>query len=222
MSGFDIHPSYEMKQLFNEKPFQGQDPKKAKIIFLSSDANYSEKVSDNEFFKYLLEYQKDSINFWKKHQCHHPFMMEEYPFNRTVDGVPFHRNFSKLALSAEHAEFISFIELLDIPTIGNKSENKKRFYELVSVEHLRNIENLMLNNNGTIFFISKGVLKDLKKFQKIYNVFSFLNLTSSPNQRFSQEINKNFVLEIYHFSSYQIHSQLEEIRMRIDNWLNCN
>lgn len=222
MSGFDVHPSQEMKQLFNEKPFQGQNPKQAKIIFLSSDANYSEKVSDSKFFKYLLEYQKDSINFWKKNQCHHPFMMKEkYPFNRSIDGVPFHRNFSKLNLSDEYAEFISFVELLDVPTIGNKSENKKRFDELISIQHLKYIENLLLNNDGTLFFISKGVLKDLKKFQKKYHVFNFLNLSSDSNQRFSQEINKNFVLEIYHFSSAQIHGQIEEIRIRIDNWLKC-
>jgi hypothetical protein len=217
---FNIHPSEELVALFRSKPYQGQNPKKAKIIFLSSDANYTEKLTNDEFFKYILEYQNDGINFWKTHSCHHPFLLlKEYPFNRSMDGVPFHRNFSKLGLTPTSAEFISFVELLNVPTLGNKSENRKRFDELIDVDHLKFIEELMLSNEGTLFFISKGVLKDIKKFQKKYGVFKHLNFSSNSQEPLLQKINNNFVAEIYHFSSSNIHRQLKEIRARIDEWL---
>ncbi|MDD5053552.1 MAG: hypothetical protein PHO27_12525 [Sulfuricurvum sp.] len=216
---FNIHPSNEMVELFRKKPYQGQTPQNSKIIFLSSDANYTEQLSNSHFFNYILEYQNDGINFWKKYNCHHPFLLDKYPFNKTMDGVPFHRNFSKLGLTSNYAESISFVELLNIPTIGNKSENRKRFYELVDIDHLKYIEELILNNKGTLFFISNGVLKEMQKFQKKYGVFKYLNLTSNPKEPLLQKLNDNMIVEIYHFSSSNIHDQISEIRVKVDNWL---
>jgi len=63
---FQKHTSTEMVLLFQNKPYQGQDPLKAKILFLSSDANYSPKISEHPFFKYVLEYHKNGVDFWKK------------------------------------------------------------------------------------------------------------------------------------------------------------
>jgi hypothetical protein len=105
---FQKHTSKEMGELFNKKPFQGQTPETARIIFLSSDANYSPEISNHSFFNYILEYQKDSIAFWKKYGCHHPFLLPNYPFNKSTGGVPFHRNFSKVGLGPEYAEYICF------------------------------------------------------------------------------------------------------------------
>ncbi|HKL26109.1 MAG TPA: hypothetical protein VJ910_07805, partial [Desulfuromonadales bacterium] len=67
---FQKHTSEELVDLFRSKPFQGQYPEKARIIFLSSDANYSPEISDHPFFKKILEYQDDGVAFWKKHGCH--------------------------------------------------------------------------------------------------------------------------------------------------------
>jgi len=53
---FDIHPSQQLVELFNKRPYQGQSPEKAKIIFLSSDANYSKQISEHRFFDFILEY----------------------------------------------------------------------------------------------------------------------------------------------------------------------
>ena len=47
---FDKHPSKVLTSLFNRKPFQGQSPEQANIIFLSSDANYSPEISEHSFF----------------------------------------------------------------------------------------------------------------------------------------------------------------------------
>lgn len=209
-----------MVELFNRKPFQGQSPENAKVVFLSSDANYSPEISNHQFFKYILEYQKDGIAFWEKYKCHHPFLLPNYPFNKNMAGVPFHRNFSKIGLGSEYAEHISFLELLDIPTIGNKSQNKKLFYELVSQAHLEYIENLILGGGNKLFFVSNGVLKDIVKLKKIYPVFKWLDIDASSKEQYSKHIKGNKVKEIYHFSSAQIHGQISEISTIITDWFN--
>ena len=219
---FKKHTSDEMVELFKKKPFQGQIPEKAKIILLSSDANYSPKISKHPFFKYIIEYQKDGIAFWKKHGCHHPFMLSNYPkeFDRRKDGVPFHRNFSKLGLQAkQYAEHISFLELLDVPTIGNKSENKKLFFDLICSNHLKYIDSLVHGGGHKLFLVSKGVLEDINEIKNIYpNLFSW-SADSPKGERFLKEIKGNKIKEFYHFSSSQIYGQINDIRSIIDEWL---
>lgn len=219
---FKKHTSSEMVELFNRKPFQGQSPEKAKVIFLSSDANYSPEISNHQFFNYILDYQKDGITFWKKYQCHHPFLLPNYPFNKNTGGVPFHRNFSKIGLGSEHAEHISFLELLDIPTIGNKSQNKKLFYELVSKSHLEYIENLMIGGGNKLFFVSNGVLKDIAKLKRNHPVFKWLDFKIPAESQYSKTIKGNRIKEIYHFSSWQIHGQISEISAEINGWIGKN
>jgi hypothetical protein len=214
---FQKHTSDELVSLFWKRPFQGQSPEKASIIFLSSDANYSSKISSDSFFKYILEYQEDGVAFWKKHSHHHPFMLSCYPFNKNMAGVPFHRNFSKLRLGPDHAHHVSFLELLDVPTIGNKTENRDEFFSLLSLVHLKYIENLILGGGRKLFFVSNGVVKDIEKINKIFSVFGCLK-GLSENQALSLE-NGNKIKQIYHFSSSQIHRQLCEIRSEIDLWL---
>ncbi|MDA8429533.1 MAG: hypothetical protein M0T70_09785 [Geobacteraceae bacterium] len=214
---FQKHTSDELVDLFFQRPFQGQSPEKASIIFLSSDANYSSKISSDSFFKFILEYQGDGVAFWKKHGYHHPFMLSCYPFNKNMAGVPFHRNFSKLKLGPEHAHHISFLELLDVPTIGNKTENRDEFFNLLSLAHLKYIENLILGGGHKLFFVSNGVVKDIEKINRRYSVFGCLK-GLSENQALSFE-NGNKVKQIYHFSSSQIHGQLREVRSEIDLWL---
>jgi len=222
MVEFGIHPSDELVQLFREKPYQGQNPYNAKIIFLSSDANYSPEISNNPFFDYILEYQNNGIEFWEKHECHHPFLLPDYPFDKRKNGRPFHKNFSELGLTKDMGKDISFIELLDIPTVGNKSQNISLFYNLITEKHMKNIDELILNTNGKLIFVSQGVLKNLfniKKTKKQYNVLNWLDFNPSSKQCYSQFISGNEIHEIYHFSSPQIHNQISKIKTEIHNWL---
>jgi len=217
---FQQHTSAEMVDLFNKKPFQGQHPEKAAIIFLSSDANYSPEISNHPFFGKILEYQRDGVAFWEKYKCHHPFLLPDYPFNKTKAGVPFHRNFSKIGLTAEYASNISFLELLDIPTIGNKSQKLDLFYDLISEDHLRYIDQLILGGGSKLFFVSNGVLKDMVKLKKEYPLFEWLDITFPKTGQYSKTFGNNKIQEIYHFSSSQIHKQLADIHHSISSWLN--
>ena len=64
-----------------------------------------------------------------------------------------------------------FLELLNVLTIGNRSENRKLFYELVSEAHLAYIEKLMLGGGAKLFFVSNGVLREIAKLKKRYPLF---------------------------------------------------
>ena len=222
---FQQHPSFELVQLFKARPFQGQTPEKASILFLSSDANYSPEISGHPFFDCIFEYHENSLTFWQRYDCHHPFLLKCYPFLRDRDWVPSHRNFSKLFLEPEHAKYISFIELLDVPTMGNKSQNRKLFFGLTNPKHLRKIDELVRGGGHKLFFVSQGVLEDMKIIKKKYknqypDLFDWLNLAQGGlNQQFSLSINGNKIKEIYHFSSSQIHGQIDDIRTDIDEWL---
>ena len=78
----------------------------------------------HEFFDRILDYHAGGVRFWRDTGVHHPFMLADYPFDRRKGGVRYHLNFSKLKFPPAYAEFISFVELLHMPTIGNTGSNK--------------------------------------------------------------------------------------------------
>ena len=215
---FSAHPSEQLSKLYQQKPFQGQFPESARIIFLSSDANYSPEISKHVFFERILEYHEDGVEFWKRYGVHHPFLLDTFPFDKTRNGRPFHARFRKLNLDSSYAPHISFLELLDIPTIGNKSSDKSSFYDLVSVSHLKYLDRLITGGGYKLIFVSRGVLNDMYKMRLEHNVFLWLEKQTGSN-KYSIDIGDNRVREIYHFSSSHIFRQIEEIREAIDNWL---
>jgi hypothetical protein len=220
LSHFGIHPSAELVSLFKNKPFQGQHPEKAKIIFVSSDANYNEEISTHKFFNLVLEYQSDGVAFWKKYKVHHPFLHPDFPFKKNTGGRPFHNTFSRLGLDATYAEYISFVELLDVPTIGNKGSNRLTFKSLLNKHHLEKLDSLFNSNAKQLFFISNGVLKELQLINKSENLFSALK--KSQNQPIVKQMGSNLIEEVYCFLSSHINRQLRNIRLKIDLWLNQN
>lgn len=234
---FGIHQDNNFVSIYRNSPFQGRDPKKAKIVILGSDANYSPKISSNPFFKkYMIEYQKNGVAFWLENKCHHPFLLSDYPFDKRKDGVPYHRNFSKLGDFGQfgldpqkYAEYISFLELLDVPTIGNKSKDMEQFDNLLSLKHLQYIDTLIKGDGQKLFFASNGVLKDIKRIKKIKNtqnihpyndLFGWVqNFVVGSQNLFTAKINGNEIKIICHFSSTQIHRQLPIIKLEMDQWL---
>lgn len=159
---FGIHPSTALVEMFRAKPFQGQQPELARIIFISSDANYSSRLSQHPFFRHILDYHSNPIKFWRTTGVHHPFLLDSYPFDRRRDGVPFHRKFAAMGLSPHYADKICFLELLDVPTIGIKSKARDDYRALVSEAHMSYIKTLLEDGKPKLFFISSTVLNDLK------------------------------------------------------------
>jgi hypothetical protein len=212
------HPSQEMIKLFNQKPYQGQNPAMSEIIFLSSDANYSIDISDHHFFNWILDYQEDGVRFWETQDVHHPFLLPDYPFDKRKDGVVFHRNFSKIGFTSAHAENVSFLELLDVPTTGTKSEDRKAFFRLVSKTHAEYIDDLVLSNRKKLIFVPGGVLRDMREIKKRFGVFNWLD-DSKSGVRYEKNVGLSEIREIYHFSSTQIHAFLPTIRSDVNRML---
>ena len=216
---FQKHTCPNLVKLFKNKPYQGQSSEYAKIIFLSLDANYSEEISKHDFFKYILEYQKDGILFWEKYGVHHPFLLEEYPFKRNTGGVPFHKKFSKLGLNSEHAKSICFLELLDLPTIGNSSGNNKIFNSLVDINHLKYIDSIIQSDKKKLILVPDKALKRMMEFRKSDNIFNWLDYRYNINKTFKNNINSNKVVKIFHFSAPEKPNQLSDIKNLIDGWV---
>ncbi|MBF0173745.1 MAG: hypothetical protein HQL83_09910 [Magnetococcales bacterium] len=223
MKMYGRHPSDELLSIYSNKPFQGQDPNLAKIIFLSLDANYSPQISDHPFFSNIIDYHKDSVSFWQKNKnkVHHPFLLGDYPFNKTKDGVPFHRNFSKLNLSPEYAPHISFVELLNVPTIGKTQSNtfKQLLYTDENIERLRALESVLLHGKSKFLFVSNKVIQKLHLLKKSHGLFEWI--TEKPSRQGSNcpslifESNSLLLFYTHHFSASGIHAQLPAIEQII-------
>jgi len=215
MSGkYSKHPSAELNKIFSERPYQGQNPEKADFIFLGLDANFAPGIETNNFYPYIKEYLSDGIGFWKKHNVHHPFRLPQYP---NGDGSVYHRNFAKLNLTSAFSEKVSFVELLDVPTVGKT--NRKEFLELLNPGYIRYLENILLNNNRKkTLFISKSVLKYLESIKASHNLFAWL--PSAPSFRLNNIclIFENESLRIYgvtHFSATISNQHLKQIQEAI-------
>jgi hypothetical protein len=151
MQKYGIHPSSELIKLFFEKPYQGQIPTKARVLIIGNDANYHPELCEHVFFERVLEYHRDAINFWEKYGVHHPFLLNTYPLDSRKGGVRYHGNFRKLGFDAKHAKSISFIELLNVPTIGNTVSDLNEFIPLMNPTHLKWLDELILRAPKNLF-----------------------------------------------------------------------
>lgn len=180
------------------------------MIFIGIDANYPEDIAKYpEFLRRISEYHQDGVSFWKKYGVHHPFLLDEYPFPKNTGGVPYHRNFRKMELSARYADFISFIELLDVPTTG--STNERVFWRLFRKEHVQAIDNLITNGSGRVVFLSNKVLQYMRKMKKLHRTFNWCpdKIVSGAFSRIGDTV----LFNAKHFSAANSN---EELRARGD------
>lgn len=175
---YGTHPSTDLVRLFMEKPFQGQDPTRAKVLIIGNDANYSPEITDHGFFSRILEYHSDGIRFWKEHEklhpfvhhpfVHHPFLLSCYPFDRRKGGVRYHLNFSKMQFTSDYAECFSFVELLNVPTIGNTGSDKSRFFEMLHgcKDHLNRLEKIVLKGKKKFVIVNQTLAASINRIHK--------------------------------------------------------
>lgn len=202
------HPSAKLNELFTARPFQGVAPNNAKFLFVGLDANYSENIESQKIFDKVIEYHQDSANFWRKYKVHHPFLLDEYK----GDGRKYHKNFARIGFQDRDADLISFVELLNFPTVGR---NKLSVTDL-SESHLEQINNWIINAPTKYIFISSGVANLMRKSGK----FSWLPIGSKErygNLGILWQNNDKIVFSHLHFSNYgkfeeQMRLEAETIR----------
>ena len=191
------------------------------LNWTSADANYSKEISKTNFFKkFILDYHKDAILFWKRYQIHHPFLLDNYPLDKRKGGIPYHRNFSKIGLGTEVAEIVSFVELLNVPTTGNLGNNKKQFFNLMNFKHLQWIDEICNNHSGKVIFIPRSVLRYMKTINKHDKLFDILNSGEQKNSlTYLYSHDQLKIIKSYHFSSASVHKELPLMRKVIDDIL---
>jgi hypothetical protein len=145
------HPSKELNALFEYRPFQGCDPLTAVFLFVGLDANYDKDIENSTILQEILNYHSNGVEFWRRCGVHHPFLLSHY----RGDGRRYHSNFARIGFKAEHAQLISFIELLHVPTVGR---NKLEVTDLDS-GHLAYLQNTIFEGNAKHIFVSAGVLR---------------------------------------------------------------
>ncbi len=167
---YGIHPSQELVRIFSEKPYQGADPAEAKVLIIGNDANYSPEISRHPFFRHIIDYHKDGVAFWQKTGTHHPFLLGDYPFDRRKGGVRYHLNFSKLGFGRTDAKNFSFVELLNVPTIGNTGSDKELFFRLMNRGHLMWLESMILREDRKFVLINQTLARSIHVISKRFGV----------------------------------------------------
>ena len=188
----NAHPSKVLTEAFNRKPYQGAAPESADFVFIGLDANYSPDIEASKIFPRVLEYQTDGPGFWRHHGVHHPFLLPQYK----DDGRRYHSTFAKIGFRPEHADRISFVELLDYPTTGRNQLSAQD----LDRSHLQRIRNVIFNSAVSFVFLSAGVQRLLLK-TKQFNELSDVKRDVHGLKVLFENDNRKVFLHL-HFSNY--------------------
>ncbi len=148
---YEPHPSFELSMRFRLRPYQGVEPSLATFLFVGLDANYAANLEASPSFQSVLEYHEDGVAFWRGQGVHHPFLLPEY----RGDGRRYHRTFANIGFKPKHAELVSFVELLHVPTVGR---NKLAPSDL-DPSHLQKLNAAILHGKAKHVFVSEGVVR---------------------------------------------------------------
>jgi hypothetical protein len=172
IEGYSLHDRHPSPRLINAfKGYQGQDPQDAKFIFFGLDANFAEDIEKSPIFEEVIEYLNDGVTYWKTRNRHHPFLSGAYK----KGSYRYHYQFSKLGLTSEYADKVSFVELLNCPTCGNAS--LKRLKQLLNEDHLSRIDNVMslVNGDKSVYIARGSYSKFLTLVKRLDASSGFLN-----------------------------------------------
>ena len=197
---YQPHPSSELTELFRQRPYQGVEPATATFLFIGLDANYAPDVEHSASFRSILDYHEDGAAFWQRHGVHHPFLLPEY----RGDGRRYHRTFSRIGFTPDHANLVSFTELLHLPTVGRSN----LVPEDLDRTHLQQINAAILQGTAKHIFVSAGVAR-LMHSTKIFPWLAKMPSGDGPLRIFYSDQSRS-VYSHLHFSNYgRFQPQLE-------------
>jgi len=146
--------------LFAAKPYQGVPPAEARFLFVGLDANYDAEIADSPIFESVAEYHQDAVGFWQRHGVHHPFLLPGYKGG----GRLYHRSFAKIGFGPDLADQVSFVELLNVPTVGR---NVLDVGDL-NISHLQMIDHAIRSGRASHIFVSATVAR-LMRASAVFN-----------------------------------------------------
>lgn len=152
---YDPHPSVALNRAFAARPFQGAEPERATYLFVGLDANYSPLIEQNAVFGRVLDYLDDGVAFWRLHGVHHPFLLPEY----RGDGRKYHKTFSAIGFRPEHADQVSFIEMMHVPTVGRSNLT----IDDLDKDHLARLRDAIEHGDARHIFVPEGVARLMRE-----------------------------------------------------------
>jgi hypothetical protein len=152
---YDPHPSIALNRAFAARPFQGAEPERATYLFVGLDANYSPLIEQNAVFGRVLDYLNDGVAFWQLHGVHHPFLLPEY----RGDGRKYHKTFSAIGFRPEHADQVSFIEMLHLPTVGRSNLT----IDDLDKDYLARLRDAIERGDARHIFVPEGVARLMRE-----------------------------------------------------------
>jgi hypothetical protein len=188
---YTLHPSEKLVKLFKEKPWQGCNPATAQFLFVGLDANYAADIEMSlpEVFDYLAY----GVDFWQKTNVHHPFRLPKYHGS----GEKYHDKFAQIGFTAKHAELVSFVELLHLPTVGISSLNVGD----LSMDHLNALAKIFDIGIAKYIFLSSKVT-DLMRQTKLFPWLQKEPLRMDGDLEVLRDQNDQIIYKMYHFSCY--------------------
>ncbi len=199
------HPSKQLQQAFALKPYQGIAPELAQYLFVGLDANYDKNIEFQSVFVQILEYLKDGVTFWRKNNVHHPFLLSHYK----GDGQFFHKSFARIGFGTEHAEKVSFVELLHVPTYGRSS----LVLDDLDHAHLDRINHAIMFGAARHIFIPSGVAR----LMRLTGLFSWMPrnpLGTRDGLDVWYKSESKVVYSHYHFSVFGKFEQRKQAQLR--------
>jgi hypothetical protein len=227
----------------NNYQWQGQNPRDAKIIFIGRDANFANNIADSTYiFNILLEYLKDGVWFWNNsdnqqywknrtatdqiQKVHHPFLLPAYS---KKDGYTYHSNFSRLNLDSRYSKYISFVEIVSVPTTGypaNDPDDKLKSFIKASAPHIQYLENNMISGDRKGVFISDAAMYALDELNQLSDFYHLMydsrKMSSKGIPELPKKINNVTIHKCYHFSDPRSRTEehLEKLRTLIKKYCN--
>jgi len=128
------------------------------------------------------------------------------------------------------AEAISFVELLNVPTTGNRNEDPNLFAQLLqnSLGHLERLQNAILYARNKLVFMPNEVIENLKKINELHGLFPDVEYSYVParglpviyeNPERNITVRKCLHLSAHRFHRKQVLAQLPVIRQLILDFL---
>lgn len=197
---YTIHPSAQLNNKFRHKPYQGAEPSQASFLFIGLDANYDAHIETNPIFQKVIDYHDDAVNFWQENGVHHPFLLPKY----SGDGKFYHRSFARIGFCPEHANLVSFVELLHVPTVGRNKLVASDF----NVEHLKMLNTAIIEGKAKFIFIPASVVR----LMHLTNIFPWLAKKPIKSELPLGILYRNqtkIVFTHLHFSTYGKFEQLK-------------
>jgi hypothetical protein len=206
--------------MFMAQPWQGCDPMKARFLFVGLDANYPKNVETT--LPELFDYLNNGVQFWKDGDegVHHPFLLSRF---QGRSGKRYHKRFAEIRFKPVHAELVSFVELLHLPT-----EAGELIVEDLSQEHLFFLRDVFDKGDAKYIFVCMGVTELLRQADRKWRTAWFQWARQLPQEvdgelEVLRKQDGHTIYRMYHFSVRfprhveRLNAQIEQIRQIVES-----